>query len=320
VDVIEPMNYVKEGRMNRSNKLLNRSEILILIAMAGCQLAPASGGSQPILSSTDVITYASAFETVAQAQVDAWNKRDNPAIHALYHPDAVMYDRTFGDHGVGIDAIVAILNNMTVVVPKWKALSSGWYIGKDGGLSIDPLWDLAIGGQAFTQSDLLIDVDWMHTKNGLISDWTVFYGLDALGKMNTISAERMTQSKSLLAAYESAWSGDNANVVGDLYASDAVREDSLFGKNQQGREAILSFVKSFFAWHPGTAWILSLPFGEGQGDAPIAGGLFSILVKDTRGQPCAVKAGVLLQAADGKIIHETIYYEADSLIQCGWAR
>jgi ketosteroid isomerase-like protein len=272
------------------------------------------------LSSAEVTGNASAFEALARAQVDAWNKRDNQALRLLYHNDAVMFDRTFGDHGVGIDAIVAILNNMTVVVPQWQATASDWFIGKDGGLAIDPLWDLAIGGHAFTQKDLMIDVDWMQIQNGLVSLWTVLYGLDALQKINMISPEGLSQANTLLTAYQDVWSGGDPQAVGNLYASDAVREDSLFGESQQGRDAISSFANSFFAWYPGAPWGLKLAFGEGQGDAPVIGGLFEVLVKDISGQPCAVKAAVLLQAVDGKITHETIYYEPESLIKCGWAR
>jgi ketosteroid isomerase-like protein len=304
--------------MNRSSKLLKFTGMLILIAMTSCQPAPAV--PRAILSGSDVTSNASVFEALARGQVDAWNVRDTQALRQFYHPDAEMYDRTFGDHGVGIDAIVGIMNGMNVAVPKWKAVSSDWYIGKDGGLSVDPLWDLSIGGHAFTQGDLLMDVDWMQTQNSLVSVWTVFYGLDAMGKMGMISMDRMTQSKSQLAAYEAAWSGGNAKVVSSLYASEAVREDSLFGETQNGQAAISSFAKSFFAWYPSAPWRLTVAFGEGQGDAAMVGGLFDILVKDSSGQPCAVKAGVLLQADSGKITHETIYYQPDSLIQCGWAR
>jgi ketosteroid isomerase-like protein len=315
VGVIDPIPGFKEERMNRSSKWLKFGGMLVLIAMTSCQPAP-----RVILSRTVLAGNASAFETLARAQVEAWNQRDNQALRKLYHPDAVMFDRTFGDHAVGIDAIVAVLNNMTVTAPKWQATASNWFIGKEGGLAIDPLWDFAIGGYAFSQKDLMIDVDWMQTQDGLVSLWTVFYGLDALEKINMISAAGMSQAKSLLTAYQDAWSGGNPAAVGDLYASDAAREDSLYGEIQQGREEITSFAKSFFAWYPGAPWGLSLAFGEGQGDSPMIGGLFNVLVKDTRGQPCAIQAAVLLQAVEGKITHETIYYQPDSLILCGWSQ
>ena len=109
-------------------------------------------------------------------------------------------------------------------------------------------------------------------------------------------------------------------MVGGLYTRDAVREDTIFGERAEGREAITSFAESFFAWYPGAQWNLLLPFGEGRGDAPMTGGVYAIRVSGPGDQPCEVHVAVLLNTSEDQIVHEALYYGADSLISCGWAR
>jgi hypothetical protein len=38
------------------------------------------------------------------------------------------------------------------------------------------------------------------------------------------------------------------------------------------------------------------------------------------GERCEVHAAALLKTANDLIVHESLYYGADSLIGCGWAR
>lgn len=94
--------------------------------------------------------------------------------------------------------------------------------------------------------------------------------------------------------------------MAELYSSDAVREDTIIGERLEGREVIASFAESFFAWYPGVQWSLPLGFGEGRGDTPTTGGVFTIRVSDSDGQPCEVQAVVLLQASEDKIVDEVL--------------
>ena len=109
-------------------------------------------------------------------------------------------------------------------------------------------------------------------------------------------------------------------MVGDLYAHDAVREDTIFGERAEGREAITSFAESFFAWYSGARWKLLLPFGDGWPHAPVMGGVFAITVSGPSGEQCEVHAAVRVKTSDDQIVHEALYYGADSLASCGWAR
>jgi ketosteroid isomerase-like protein len=144
--------------------------------------------------------------------------------------------------------------------------------------------------------------------------------LEATEKLKLGTKKRFDEARSLLSSYQSAWSSGDSIRVAELYSNDAVRTDTLFHEKQEGQEAITSFAESFFAWYPDALWILLQSFGEWQGESPIIGGTFAVEVTDSANQTCEVLVAVLLQASEGKIAHESIYYEPDSLIKCGWAK
>jgi len=50
------------------------------------------------------------------------------------------------------------------------------------------------------------------------------------------------------------------------------------------------------------------------------GGVYAIHVSDKAGQPCDVSAIILLDTSQDKITNEWLFYNADSLIACGWAQ
>ena len=53
--------------------------------------------------------------------------------------------------------------------------------------------------------------------------------------------------------------------------------------------------------------------------AQVVGSSYRIEVTDTSGEACAVEAVMLLHVLNGKIVQEDLYYELNSLVQCGWA-
>jgi hypothetical protein len=86
-----------------------------------------------------------------------------------------------------------------------------------------------------------------------------------------------------------------------------------------GRKSIEKFASDFFVWYPNVTWKMIEPFEE---DSPgnIDGGIFGIQVSDPSGKPCEVQVALLLEPSDKGIVKERIYYDAESLITCGWAR
>jgi len=296
-------------------------KIILLVFLLS---AVACGGLHPAPRQPVTINNLQAAETkfgqIAGGLLETWNSRDAQAVKDLFTDDAEAYDRSFGDHVVGPDQITGLIAIVSAFGPNWEARQTDRYIGLDNGLVIDELWNLKFGSIQFTQDHPMMDVDWLQTRDDRISNWTILYGLDTLEELAIPTSQRLDQAKSLLSSYQTAWSSGKEQAVAQLYTNDAVREDMVFMERQEGQKAIASFAKSFFGWYPGVQWNISLEFGEGRGDAPITGGLYAIKVTNEAGQPCEVKVAVLLQTVENLITQETLYYDAQSLISCGWAR
>jgi ketosteroid isomerase-like protein len=298
---------------------------LIVVLLALLVVAPASCGVERAVAprepapAAEVQRAAAAFEAVASAVVEAWNSGDVDAVREFYTDDIVHHDTSFGAHIVGIDGLVRMASSFMAEYAGTQSRVADWLIGSEDGLVVWELWNITLRGYEFTQDGPLVEVDLLETRGDRISYWTLYYGLDSLEKVGW-SGEPLDEARSLLSSYGSAWSSGDPRIVGDLYARDAVREDTIFGERTEGQGAISSFAESFFAWYPGAQWKLLLPFGDGQHHAPVVGGVFAITVSGPSGERCEVHAAVLLKTSGDQIVHEALYYGADSLISCGWAR
>ena len=284
----------------------------------------ACGGLHPTpresVTISNLQTSEAKFGQIAGGLPETWNTRDAQAVKDLFTDDAEAYDRSFGDHVVGPDQIRGLIAMVSAFGPNWEARQTDRYIGMENGLVVDELWNIKFGNNSYTEDHPMIEIDWLQTEDDRISNWTIFYGLDILEEQAVPTSQRLEQARSLLSSYQAAWSSGKVKAVAQLYSDEAVREDMVFMERQEGQKAIETFAKSFFGWYPGAQWHISLVFGEGRGDAPITGGLYSVKVNDQNGQPCEVKVAVLLQTAENLITQEKLYYEAQSLISCGWAR
>ncbi len=301
---------------------MKRSIIVLLIFIiitTACGRQPNTPSRVPA-SLTKLQASAVTFDKIAGGMLEAWHANDVQAVSNIFSTDAEAYDRSFGDHAVGLDQITGLIAIVASFGPDWAAFQTDQYIGLENGLAVDELWNLKFGDIQFTQDHPMMEVDWLQTQNDRISNWTILYGLDTLEELNMPTSQRLEQARSLLSSYQAAWSSGDATAVGQLYTSDAVREDMLFMERQEGQKAIAAFARTFFSWYPGVQWNISLEFGEGRGDTPITGGLYTINITDLAGQPCKVKMAVLLQTAENLVTHEILYYEPQSLIKCGWAQ
>jgi hypothetical protein len=55
-------------------------------------------------------------------------------------------------------------------------------------------------------------------------------------------------------------------------------------------------------------------------DRPVVAAELTIGTTAVDGSPCTVKATVFLQTKGGLIASERVYYDAESLVKCGWAK
>jgi hypothetical protein len=271
-------------------------------------------------STAEIERIALKFKTITNAKVEAWNSGDIEAIQALYTNNIVFIDTTFNDHLIGIDAVMVMAREFVSSFPLLRRKAKNHFISREDSLSVYDYWGFRLGSIEFTPDNPMLLTFLLQTHDDLISYWTLFYGLETMEKVKLTSMERLDEAKTLLLSYSSAWSSGNPHIIATLYNNDAVRKDTTFGEFLVGSEAISSFAESFFVRCPGSKLTLLQAFGEGKGETPTIGGIYAVEVTDIANQPCEILVAVLLKASEGKITHEALYYESDSLIDCGWAQ
>lgn len=267
-------------------------------------------------SVAEVERIASAFETITNLQVEAWNAYDFDAMRAHYTDDTEFIDTTFGDNMVGINKLIDMARMMSVTYSSMRRQVINHFVGLEDSVATYDYWDF----KGFTRDDPMLYMMRIRTSGDRISNCTLLEGLEAAEILNLGSKQRFDEARSLLSSYQSAWSSGDPKIVAELYSDDTVRVDTLFHEKQEGQEALISFTNSFFAWYPDAQWTLLQSFGEWKGESPIIGGTYSIKITDSSNQSCEVLVAVLLQASESKIAHESLYYEPDSLLKCGWAK
>jgi ketosteroid isomerase-like protein len=272
-------------------------------------------------SAAEVERIASAFDAVNAAQDKAWMERDFDAARSFYTDDVVFTEVSMGDHFSGLDRLIDMQRNFFAYIGPnftWRITDS--FISKNDSLATTDNWGFSMGNNQYTKEDPFLFVGRFQTRANRISSWTIYEGAEYKDSGGIVDKGQFGEANLLFSSYGTAWSSGDPSTVNDLYDDNAIREDTIFGEQQEGSTAITSFAKSFFNWYPGVQWTLHQVFGEWAGESPTIGGTFSIKATDSTNQPCEVLVAVLLQAYEGKIAHESLYYEPDSLIKCGWAK
>jgi len=287
--------------------------ITILISLSGCSGAKAL----PTLRARRISTIATKCKDLFTAEVNAWNAKDAEALRQIYADDIVHIDGSLLFKG--IDAVSEMAREM--MTGPYQGKVGQVYISKDGCVDAWHMW----GIYGFTQDHPGTEFDLLQFKGGKISYWRVFYDQhffrSGFGKSNYINND-------LLSRFASAWSVGNTDALLSLYSAEATLEDTLFGFSITGQEALKTYIDKFFAKSPGASWELIYPFAERQGSSQPGnnslasqGGIFAIKIKDASGNPCVIEAVIILTPDDeGKFFAQQVFYNASTLIGCGWAK
>jgi hypothetical protein len=268
---------------------------------------------RPPLSADEVKTIAAEFERVSQLNFQSWTNRDFNLMSQLFTDDISYYE--VGNNSICSYNSCLVDLNKTVLSdwPDFKIRLVDTYIGQTDGFAINEMWNYWTE-YGFTQDNPATDYDWLTLRDGKISIEWLFWG------SNVYTARGDTFHPKMIQAYETAWSSGNPEAVASLYDPKVVRTDSLFEENQQGSSAVKEFATTFFAWYPGVRLELLKSF-ELYTSSPLrTGGVYAIHVTDQAGKPCDVRAIILLESSQDKITNEWLFYNADSLIACGWAQ
>jgi hypothetical protein len=170
------------------------------------------------------------------------------------------------------------------------------------------------------QENPALEFDLLETQDNKISFWRLFY--DENFNFAPIDYE-------FLSKFEKSWSQTDENALIDIYSENAKVEDTLYGVTIVGHQKIADYAKSIFALSQGASWKLIIPFTEGEAEDPYKdeypfpskGGVFGISAKKPDGTACEIRAVVILTPDEnGEIQAQETFYNADTLIECSWAR
>jgi len=268
--------------------------------------------SRPKLSIDEIRSITAKFESVTNAYLNAWNMHDTEQMREQFTENARYFEEGNAANESNVDTMLDFYKNLFISNPDIQGYHIDTYIARKDGFDVWESWPA--NGSMFTKENPIRAYDWYTLSDAKISRLWVLWGDKTL---KTVHLEFNPQP---LVDYASAWSSGDPQAVAALYSEDTIREDTLFGEKQQGSTAINEFSSDFFSWYPAVKLELRQAFGLESKDIRMTGGEYSIHVSDPVGSPCEVKAIILLQMANEKITSETVFYNPDSLIACGWAQ
>ena len=280
--------------------------LVLIVVIAGCK--PKS--SRPPLSADEVKTIAAVFEKVSSAHIQAWNSHDINLIGQLYTDDITYYETGNFPDANGTHEVSNIINMVLQGNPNYEGRQIDTFIGHEDGFDICEIWNWSES----TKENPYHAYDWFTLRDSKIAAWWLFWDSE------TSVALKKSIDQKPLQDYATAWSSGDKETVASLYDPKVFRQDSLYGENQQGNSAIKEFATNFFAWYPGVRLELQQSFKQCCALPPKIGGEYAIHVSDQAGKPCDVRAIILLEVPHDKITKEWVFYNADSLIACGWAK
>jgi hypothetical protein len=296
-------------------QLLGACLIILMLVTTGCkqQTTP-----RPPLSADEVKTKSAEIQRISSANLDAWNKHDTDLMRPLLTNDLMYYEKGNSPDTTNSSHYISLVNSVFNTAPDYECRQLEIFIGREGGFDIQEIWNW----MRSTKENPYLGYDRYVLKDGKISSMWLFWGSDVYERLfiPLFGATKVTFTQKPLQDYASAWSSGDPGTVASLYAPKVVRQDTLFNENQHGISAVKKFATNFFNWYPGVSFELLQSFKLG-GSKPVnTGGVYTIHVSDQAGKPCDVKSIIVLELSQDKIINEWLFYNADSLIACGWAQ
>lgn len=287
--------------------------------------APPTSSTAPVIESApvrppiDAVTLqaeADRLTRVVDGHIAAWQAQDADLIRSFWGPDTIHEDTGFGVLLSG-DELFAMPDGFFLNIPDFAWEITEILVSTGVALEVSNGWNVQLKAYAFTQEVPLHEIDRYEVDaTGTLGRWTLLYGLDTY-ELWQASPSRMAVAYDLLDAYAAAWQSGDQDQIAALYAPDAVRLDSVFGLELTGVGEIQAHAADFVAWYPNSSLTQRMGFSSNRLSArqpERIGSLFDIDVDD-----CTVTTASILTVLDGLIVNDEVFWDATSLVDCGWA-
>jgi SnoaL-like domain len=207
-------------------------------------------------------------------------------------------------------------------------------VNLDGSLSVGDcagFYDAISGDDAATSSALpdgLPAVRHLPISDGLASELMHRLDADTVGQypVETVTIIGFPESRAqdvtsqvgaaeeFIARFEAAWASEQPESVAALYSGDAVRHDGYVG-DLAGQAELIGWVSSVLDQYPDVAATTESLYSSGRGPAAVYQ-----LTMTVNGDACSMRVGSVWDLdAQGLIEQEFVYYDIDSIFDCGWA-
>lgn len=288
-----------------------------------------SDGLRAAVSAADVRQMEAAIQgaqqgaTALEKELGSSLSRPEGIGADLLADDAVWND--WGVRFVGRDDIIPFLQIWAMKSGSASFRDLATYGGRSSGASTEAVW----GMSGWTKGNPSRWITEWQLSDGKVASVTLLADLSTMepGRfppgVSEVSPAVPRETRDLTSAYAEAWSSGNPAALNRLYAPDAVREDMVFGDRQEGRDEVTAFASSFRQWYPDARFTVTRPYGVGTPvtpGRPVVAAELEIGTAAADGSPCTVKGVVFLETKKGLIESERVYYDADSLESCGWAK
>ena len=293
--------------------------LLLVTLLFLCLSSCAQTKALKTLDAQEITTLGENCEELYRSHIDAWDSRDPQNLRLIYTDDIVHFDGK--PLYVGINGVVGMAKGMFEFFPDWQMEAGDTYISDGECFGTWVNW----GVFGFTQANPGLEFDLLETRDGKISFWRLFYDqnfFEAIPDGTNIEQDFLTR-------FANSWTAADIDELLKIYSQDVHIEDTLFGISDRGQRAMIAYANDVFDKSPGASWELLYPFAENEGGyiaqegepLPSEGGVFSITVKDHDSNPCEIRVVLILTPDENGIIQtQQIFYQADTLLACGWVK
>ena len=283
--------------------------ILLILGLSGCLQKP---NPIQLLSAQEIEALGKACKDFEKLQIDTWETRDPEKLRDIYTVDIVHFD-SYPAY-VGIDQVVDMAKMMFSIFSAWEMEAGETYISGEKCVGTWVNW----GIMGFTQENPGLEFDLLETKGDKISFWRLFY--DEKFDFYPIDFK-------FLAMFENAWSASDAKRLVQIYSENAVLDDTVFGVSIEGKARIANYAQNFLELSHNGSWTLIQGFTEEKIEftedytGPSLGGVFGVDTTQPNGTNCEIRVAVILTPDEnGKIQSQETFYDANSLVECGWVK
>jgi hypothetical protein len=321
-EIIEGGNHPSEREPIVTSRVSPKSIIVLTVAFAvaagGCDAA--TEPRAPI-DAADLRAEASLLSDVLVGHVDAWMDHDTDAIRAYWDDETVHEDTGFLVEISGPE-LFGMPDGLLEDTPDFEWRVDRVFVSDGVALEVTRAWGIELRGRAFVEDDPLWEIDRIEVDpDRTLGRWTLFYDLGAYRDWNALDS-RLEDAESIIDAYAHAWGTGDSTSIEALYAADARRVDTLFGVDLEGVDALTAHAEQFSSWLSDDVFTVTLIFSDsrlGFRDPERVGAVFTLESADADGSACDIGMAVILSSTDGAIIHDEVFWDADTLVECGWA-